>query len=140
MTLEEANMKINKSISILAIFLLASVALNAYQWRQNYWLGRLPTLKDKWRMYREIEVKFPVCGLTHADVLDVLNALDSTDLLTTHPGKGILYIEAHYDDYVTVEIGYIKAGLDGTGNTFGFIRTPQGWVFDEKTRECGWES
>ena len=130
-------MKMNQSISILAIFLFASVALNAVHLRQNFRFERLHTLKDH---YPYIEAQFPVDGLTKADLSDLLKTLDSTGLLNAHSGKGVLAIEAPNDDYVLVEIGFIKGGLDGAGNTFGFIRTPQGWIFDEKTRDYKWES
>ena len=130
-------MKINKWISIVAIILFASVLLNAFQWRQHYWLERLHTLKDH---HPYVEAQFPVNGLTNAEISDILRTVDSTGLLTTHQGRGILSIEAPNDDYVLVEIGLIRGGLDGTGNTFGFIRTPRGWIFDEKTKNYKWES
>ena len=130
-------MKTTTSISIIAIFVFASAILNVLQWQKNCQLERLQTLKDHCPY---IEAQFPVDGLTNADLSDILKTLDSTGLLNAHSGKGILSIEVPNDDYVLVEIGFIKGGLDGTGNTFGFIRTPQGWIFDEKTRGYKWES
>ena len=130
-------MKMNKVISIVAIFLFASVILNAFQWRKGYRLERLQTLKNH---YPYIEAQFPIDGLTDTDLSDILKTLDSTGLLGTHSGKGILSIEVSHDDYVLVEIGFVRGGLNGTGNTSGFIRTPQGWIFDEKTRGLGWKS
>ena len=130
-------MKMNKPISILAIFLFTSVVLNAFEWRAHGRLERLHTLKDH---YPYIEPKFPINGLTNTDISNILKTLDSTGLLRAHSGKGILSIELPNDDYVRIEIGFIKGGLDGTGNTFGFIRTPQGWLFDETTKHYGWES
>ena len=130
-------MKVNKVISVVAIFLFASVILNAFQLLKSCRLERLQTLKDH---YPYIEVQFPIDGLTDADLSDILKTMDTTGLLDAHSGKGILSIEVRNDDYVLVEIGFIKGGLDGTGKTFGFIRTPQGWIFDETTKHYGWES
>ena len=130
-------MKMNKPISILAIFLFISLILNAFEWRKHCRLERLHTLKDH---YPYIKAQFPINGLTNTDLSDILNTLDSTGLLRAHSGKGILSIESPNDDYVLIEIGFIEGGLDGTGNTFGFIRTPQGWIFDETTMHYGWES
>ena len=130
-------MKMNKPISIIAIFVFVSVILNAFQWRKSCQLERLHTLKDHCPY---IEAQFPVDGLTNTDLSDIMKTLDTTGLLGVHSGKGILSIEVRNDDYVRIEIGFIKGGLDGTGNTFGFIRTPQGWIFDETTKHYGWES
>ena len=58
-------MNINKSISILAIFVFVSVILNAFQWRKNCQLERLHTLKDH---YPYIEARFPVEGLTNTNL------------------------------------------------------------------------
>ena len=136
-TLEETNMKMDKPTLILAIFLFASLALNAFEWRQHCRLMHLQTLKDH---YPYIEAKFPIDGATYADISDILKSLDSTVLVNARSGMGILSIEVRHDDYVLVEIGYIEGGLDGTGRTFGFIRTPQGWEFDETSRGCRWKS
>ena len=126
-----------KPISILAIFLFASVILNAFEWREHCQIERLHTLKYH---YPYIEPIFPVNGLTNIDISDILKTLNSTGLLRAHSGKGIISIEAANNDYVLIGIGFIKGGLDGTGNIFGFIRTPQCWLFDETTKHYGWES
>ena len=130
-------MKMNKPISIIAIFVFVSVILNAFEWREHCRLERLQILKDH---HPYIEPIFPVNGLTNTDISDILRTLDSTGLLRAHSGKGIISIEAANNDYVLIGSGFIKGGLDGTGNTFGFIRTPQGWIFDETTKHYGWES
>ena len=133
-------MKINKSISILAILLFASMLFNAFQWRQNYWLGRLPSLKDKWIVFRDIEVIYPVNGLANTDISNIISAFEATGLHTADSPGGILSLEVLHDDYVIVETGFAKHPLHGGGKTLGFIRTPNGWIFDEKTRSLGWVS
>ena len=138
LVLKRPYMKTSKSISILAIILFASVSLNAYQWRDNYWKGRLPSLMDKMTPFRQIEVTYPVNGVTTDDIDGILRALDSTGLLESD--EGILAVHVLDDDYAIVTTGFLKDYLWGGGNMLGFIRTAQGWILDEHTRRSGWVS
>ena len=56
----------------------------------------------------------------------------SITLFSFDKGEEISSHKAGGDAFVTC--------LDGTGRTFGFIRTPQGWEFDETSRGCRWKS
>ena len=131
-------MKISKPISILAVCLLASLIFNYFQWMENYSLGRLPSLMSTLPIFHDIETKYPVNGFTAADITDILHALDSTSLLG--PDDGILSVDNLNDDYAIVRTGFVIGPLHGGGKLLGFIRTPNGWLLDEKTRRFGWDT
>ena len=131
-------MPFSKPGSALAIVLFASLALNVSQWRDNYWKGRLPSLMDKMIPFERIEVTYPVRGFTSEDIAGIHQALDSSGLLKSN--EGILSIHALDDDYAIVTTGFSKDHLWGGGSILGFIRTAQGWMLDEYTRNAGWVS
>lgn len=138
LVLKRPYLKIYKSITVLAFCLFISLALNAYQWRDNYRKGQLPSFMDKMHPFRQIEVTYPVNGLISEDISGILQVLDSTGLLKSD--EGILSIHALDDEYAIVTTGFLKDYLWGGGSTLGFIRTAQGWILDEHTRYAGWVS
>lgn len=134
--LKRPYLQINKPTIILTICLFVSLSQYSFQWRDNYWKGRLPSLMDKMHPFRQIEVTYPVNGFTADDIAGILQTLDSTGLLKSD--EGILSIHALDNEYAIVQTGFLKDYLWGGGSTLGFIRTPQGWILDEHTRGFGW--
>lgn len=138
LVLKRPYLQINKPTIIITICLFVSLSLNTFQWQDNYWKGRLPSLMDKMHPFRQIEVTYPVNGFTSEDISGILQALDSSGLHKSD--EGILSVHVLDDEYAIVTTGFLKDYLWGGGSTLGFIRTAQGWILDEHTRGFGWDS
>ena len=138
LVLKRPYLQINKPTIILTICLFVSLSLNTFQWQDNYWKGRLPSLMDKMHPFRQIEVTYPVNGFTSEDIFGILQALDSTELLKSN--EGILSVHVLDDEYAIVKTGFLNDYLWGGGSILGFIRTDHGWILDEHTRSFGWDA
>jgi hypothetical protein len=135
-------MKKTISIIFLLICLISSLLLNLYQKKTNERLGKLPSFKNNMMIFGEMKVKYPINGIKENDVIDILNVLKTIEeyqqeINSTH---GILSIEVYNNDYIIVEIGFAKGPCHGGGKYFGFIRSSNGWIFDERTRNFVWVS
>ena len=52
--------------------------------------------------------------------------------------SGILFVEVCDDTHVSIQAGQVEGPLSGGGRNLGFIKTRNGWKFDQRSRNASW--
>ena len=52
--------------------------------------------------------------------------------------SGILSVEVCDDTHVSILTGHVEGSLSGGGRNLGFIKTANGWKFDQRSKNASW--
>lgn len=131
-------MKITTRVALTTLALFASIGANVYLFVR---LGQCMRAAERPRSfcYQNLDFAYPINGLTPDDTRQILTVFASLEKRESFDAR-ILSITVHDDTHVVIETGFLKGPLNGGGRFFGFVKTPDGWVYDPKTDTCVWVS
>ena len=132
------NMKITMRSALVIVTLVTFIGANVYlcvKARQYMHAA------DRPRTFccQNLDFTYPINGLTPEDTRQILAVFDSLEKRAPYNSR-ILSITVHDDSHVVIETGFVKGPLNGGGRFYGFIKTPNGWIYDPKTETCVWVS